>query len=141
VKDITWHGRSYLDQPFDATSGGDVSGVEVTMTNAAPVLTGTIHDAQGTPASGAFAIIFPVDRALWTNNGMTPPRIRNVVTQKSGTYRLSLPAGEYFVIAVETPPPGWHEPEFMESAATTAARVNVGWGEAKSVDLTLPAVK
>jgi hypothetical protein len=36
VKSITWKGRDYTDRPIDAAAEPDLSGVDVTLTNAAP---------------------------------------------------------------------------------------------------------
>lgn len=142
VKAVTWRGRDYTDQPFDAAETPDITGVEVTLTNAAPVLSGTVRDAQGAPAEAAFVIAFPTSSALRSNGGFTPVRIRSTTASRAGAYRFTaLPAGEYFVVAIEGSRANWHEPEFMQSAEPMSARVSLDWGRTSTADLVVKAVR
>jgi len=53
-----------------------------------------------------------------------------------------LPAGDYFVIAID---PGhrldWLESGFFAAAAPRATRVSVAWGETKSTSLSIATVR
>src|SRR5262249_36030293 len=87
VKSIRWKGRDYTDAPFDTTSG-NIGGVEVTMTNLVTTLAGTLRQTNGAPAPGANVLIFPANRALWTNIGLQSPRFGQSAGTTSGTYKI-----------------------------------------------------
>jgi hypothetical protein len=142
VKSIIWRGRDYTDRPFDAAQTPDLSGVVVTMTNGGPVLTGNVRTAQGTPAEAAFVMVFPADRSMWANYGLSPTRIRSTGAARNGTYRFTgLPAGDYFVLALEGARANWHEAEFMQAAEGLASRVSLAWGQTGTVDLAVAQVR
>jgi hypothetical protein len=144
AKSIVSGGRDYLDRPFDTSSGLDVSDIEITVTSKGAAIEGRVSDARGTPAGdGAAVIIFPVAREQWTSYGVTPPRIRSVRTTQTGTCVIdSLPAGDYFLVAVDAAQAGaWTDPAFFERASASAARVSVDWGERRPVSLTLKTLR
>jgi hypothetical protein len=130
VKSVTWNGRDYTDRPFDVRSGEDVNDVMVTFTDASILLSGVVRDDRGTIATGAAVIVFPVESERWTNFGLTPARLSAVQVANDGRYRFgNLPAGEYYVIAVEEEQiDGWKHPSFLERAAPRAAKVSLAWG-------------
>jgi len=137
VKSIQWRGKDYTMTPFDAAATSDISGVVVTVTNAVPTLAGAVRGQDGLPAAGATVLVFPTDRAQWTNFGMLPTRLRSTAVTNTGTFSLStLPAGEYFVVAVTTPPAVWRDPELLAKAEALATRVTLSWGKPADVDLT-----
>jgi hypothetical protein len=138
IKSVTWQGRDYTDTPFDATATQDFSDVEVVVTDAKPTLTGIVRDTTGKPAAGAVVVAFSTNDAHWTNRGLTPIRMSSSTTSRTGAYQFpSLPAGEYFVVHVD---PAQYasrfEPEFFRTASAGAARVTLGWGETRSLDLS-----
>lgn len=143
VKSITWNGEDYTYRGFDASGGRDFDGVLITLTDNEPRITGTLTRGTAEPASGAVAMAFPVDRELWSNYGITPRHIRTAVADTGGGYRFSsLPAGEYFLVAVEEEEMyGWQDPKFLEQAQARAVRVAIGWGEAKTQDLQVGRVR
>jgi len=143
VKSIAWNGEDHTYTGFDATSGRDFENVVITLTDKGPRLSGTVRSGAGASAPGAVAIAFPVEREQWTGYGITPPRIRTAVADTSGEFRFTLlPAGEYFVAAVdEEEMYGWQDPKFLEQAQANGVRVAIGWGEAKTQDLRVVRVR
>ena len=143
VKSITWKGRDYTDSAFDAAETQDFSGVEVVVTNNAPLVTGSVRDNQGAPAEGATVVFFPVDHERWTNYGFSPPRMTSAHVSNAGAYRVTtLPAGDYYAIALADSQPGaWQDPAFLAGIEGSARRVTLAWGESKTVDLTVGQVK
>jgi hypothetical protein len=143
VKSISWNGRDYTHTPFDTVSAAAFENIVVTITNAAPTVSGTVTDAQGTPAQTGTVIAFPVEPALWTNYGLSPTRIKPVGVSNTGAYRLTtLPAGDYFLVALSgAQPMAWQEAEFFKKASALATRVAVGWGDKKSVDLKVTEIR
>lgn len=143
IRSITWNGRDYTTRPFDASSGEDIVDVVVTMTARSAQLRGTVLSDRGLPLSDATVIIFPVERDQWSNFGLQPDRLRTVTTNNTGAYRFqSLPAGEFFAIAVQTDlADGWPNPAFLEKLSRLATRLSVDWGGIKTQDLRLSVVK
>src|SRR6185503_10585819 len=63
-------------------------------------ITGVVKDERGQADPSSNVVIFPVERAAWTNNGLTPRTIRAVGVDAAGRYSAtSVPPGEYFVAA------------------------------------------
>jgi hypothetical protein len=143
MKSIDWNGEDHTYTGFDASSGRDFAGVVITLTDKAPRLTGTLTRGTAEAAPGAVAIAFPIERDQWTGYGITPPRIRTAVADTAGAYRFSsLPAGEYFLVAVEEEETyGWQDPKFLEQAQARAIRIAIGWGEAKTQHLRVGRVR
>jgi hypothetical protein len=142
IKSIEWQGRDYAGRPFDTTSGRDIENVVVTLTNASTRIRGNVRDAQGGAASAGVVVAFPTDRTLWTNYGLRPAHLQSAQLTTAGAYSLVLPAGEYFVIALESADAmAWVDPRFLGAAAASAARVRVAWGETAAQDLAITAVK
>lgn len=143
VKSITWKGRDYTNVPFDASSGADLNGVVVTMTDKVGRITGTARDAQGAVAGGSLVIAFPVEREQWASYGINPTRMRAVAADSAGAYRFTnLPAGDYFVMAIDHADAGadanaWRDPAFLDSAHQFAERVPLEWGETKTLNLRI----
>jgi hypothetical protein len=143
IRSITWNGHDYTNRPFDASSGADIVDVVVTMTTRAAQLSGTVVTDRNLPLGDAAVILFPTERDQWRNFGLQPDRLRTVVTTNTGAYRFqSLPAGEYFVIAVQGDQAGgWMDPAFLEKQSRIATRFSIAWGEVKAQDLRLSVVK
>lgn len=143
VKSIEWQGRDYRDRAFDASDGRDIENVVITLTPEVAKIAGSVRDARGQLASGGAVIAFPTDRSLWTNYGFSPLQLKSKPISTNGEFNVSpLPAGDYYVIAVEdAQSTQWQDPKFLEAAVAPASKVTVGWGEAKSLSLTINTVK
>lgn len=137
IKSVTWRGADVTDTGFDASSGGDFSGVVVTFTRRAPILMGIVRNARMEPLTDATVVAFPTDRAQWVDYGMTPWRIKSIAVSNGGAFRFAnLPAGDYYVAAVPGSDPSvWIAPDFFTTMAARAARVRLDWGEERSQDL------
>jgi protocatechuate 3,4-dioxygenase beta subunit len=131
VKSVTAGGQEYRDTPLEATDS--LSNIVITLTNQSATVTGSLLDERGAPASGVMVGVFPVDRSSWSNFGQSSPRMRATITADSGRYRIgSLPAGDYFVVVVpEARRNDWRTPAFFETAAGSAARVSLDWGQTR----------
>jgi hypothetical protein len=141
VKSIMINGRDYASLPIDATSGRDFDDVVVTYTDRIATITGTVTAEAGAPPASVIA--FPVERDQWTRYGFSAPRFRTAGVSNSGRYKIeNLPAGRYFVIAIDSEQASrWQDPAFLAEAAKGAATVTVGWGETGSQDLKLSVIK
>jgi hypothetical protein len=143
IKSISLGERNYTTTPFDTTSGHDISGVIVTLTPQVCRINGTVRDAQGRAVANAAILVFPTDRQQWNRMGIQPTRFRSIPAASNGSFTGgALPAGEYFVVAVDDAlAESWKDPKFLASAAGTATRVTLGWGDTRVQDLTLAVIK
>jgi hypothetical protein len=143
VKSIIWNGRDFTNRPFDASSGEDFNDVVVTLTTKSIVFTGTVRDERGATSDEAAVIVFPVEREQWSNYGFIPDRLKAIQVTNAGVYRFqSLPAGDYFAVAVGPDLiDGWKDPAFLEKASRVATRITLAWGENKTQDLRVVAVR
>ncbi|MEI6245374.1 MAG: hypothetical protein WCQ64_10030, partial [Acidobacteriota bacterium] len=73
----------------------------------------------------------------------SPPQIRSAFTAPDGSFRFeTLSAGDYFVLAVDpSNRMAWLDPEFFARMMRFASRVDVGWGDTQSVNLSIAAVR
>lgn len=142
VKSIFWQGRDYTDRPFDARDGRDIDDVVVTVTTEVSKISGTVHTSAGSPAPSAVVVVFPENRSLWPRSGSSL-RFKSQPAAISGDFSIGpLPAGDYAVIAVsDAQAAGWQELTFFAAAMLKASKISIGWGEARTVSLTLADVR
>jgi hypothetical protein len=142
LKSITMDGKDYTNRPIDASGGGDLTGIVVTVTDKAVKLGGSVRDTQGRLADHGAVIAFPVEPEQWSGYGFTPRRIVSTSVSTAGSYQhSSVMAGDYFLIAVnEALAAAWQDPKFLAAAALVATRVTLEWGDVKALDLTLQQV-
>jgi carboxypeptidase family protein len=143
VKSVIWNGRDYTNMPFNAALGRDFEDIIVTFTDQTTTVAGVVRDTPGTTLTAAAIIAFPIEKALWSNYGLRPDRIKTTRVTSAQNYRLTrLPAGEYFVIAVaDNQELRWQDPAFLEAASRSAQRLSIAWGDTKTMDLTLAVVR
>lgn len=145
VKSVTWNGRNYADEPFDATQATEFTGVVVTLTDAVPELTGTVRATPELPRDRAMVIAFPVNPDRWRDAGLRPDRLKTAVVSSAGTYRfVNLPAGDYFVAGVDRAhmnSGAWRDPGFLIRAQRAASRVTLRWGATTSQDVDVVVIR
>ena len=143
VQSVTSGDRDITDRVFDLRS--DMTSIVVTLTDRASKVTGSVKDAHGSIAPRASVLAFPTDAALWTNYGSSPRNILAAPATLTGSYTFAnLPAGEYFLIAVDgAEPAGWRDPKMLETLAVQAMRLTVSGNETapKTLDLTVKAIQ
>jgi Carboxypeptidase regulatory-like domain len=127
VKSVTWRGRDVSDAGVDLTMDQVVDDVVITLTSKVTEVSGSI--IGGDLDRGASVIVFPVDRAMWANYGWVPRRLRSVPARADGSFSFrNLPAGDYFVVAVDSGlANAWVEPRFLESASAVASKISLAW--------------
>jgi len=127
-------GTDVLDHVAEITS--DVSGIELTMSNQPPQLSGRLLKPDNTPAPGYFVIAFTTDRGLWQPNAR---RLRSVRPGTDGSFRFDdLPAGEYYLAALtEADSDEWQAASFLSEVVPAAIKVTIADGEKKVQDLRI----
>jgi hypothetical protein len=141
VKSIQAGGRDVTHRPMAIATGRNLSDVVVTFTAEIPSIAGSV---QGDPSAVARSavMVFPVEKEQWAGYGLSPTRLRSQPTVASAYRFDALPAGDYFVVAVDVSQgTAWQDPRFLARAAGVATRVSIGWGEARVVDLKLTRIQ
>jgi protocatechuate 3,4-dioxygenase beta subunit len=142
LKEIRVNGIDVTDRPLAlGRREQSLTNVEVVLTDRINELIGTVADDQARPAPGASLIIFPIDRDRWYPSSRF---LRKTTTGPDGTFTAAgLPAGAYYVAAVERVPPdgddAWQETAYLDSLTRRASTVTLGVGQKASVALRLSA--
>jgi hypothetical protein len=107
----------------------------VVLTNRPTILRGVLRDDKEHPAEGT-VIVFAEDSATWREGSRT---IRAARLDQRGVFIFKgLPAGEYFLVALNSVQQGeWYDPDFLERLKDRAKRVRIADAEAKQVDLVV----
>jgi hypothetical protein len=127
-------GQDASETPI-AIEAEDVSGVMLSFIDRTADLSGQVTNTGGDHAVSV--IVFPADSSAWVGYGSSTRRLRNVRADQDGRYTAqNLPPGEYLVAAVPDKAAGdWQNPKFLESLATSAARVRIGVGDKITQDV------
>lgn len=136
----------------DATHGGkditsvavelddeSATGVLLTFTDKPTEVNGTVRDSSGNPDTGASVVVFPADASSWIDTGSQPRRLRQVRANQDGTYKINgLPAGDYYIIAVEdeSMERTWQDPAYLNTLARAATQVRIADGDIKTQALS-----
>jgi hypothetical protein len=141
IASITVDGADYTTRPLDASIGQDIDGVVVTFTDRIASISGSV---QTNPGSRLLTVIaFPSAREQWTRYGLSAPRFKMAPVSNTGSFKIdNIPAGAYFLIAVDgAQSRRWQDPSFLDAASKIAARLDVAWGDAKTVDVPVSTIK
>jgi len=110
IKSVQLNGTDVTDAEFDLAPGGRQH-FDITLTDRVSRLGGTVTDRWARPLSNALVVVFPEDRARWTNTSS----IRTTFSHQQGRYETdSLPISKYRVVAVTSlPRNAWMDPEVL----------------------------
>lgn len=135
LKSVMYQGRDVSSVPLDVH--GDISGLQIVMTDKPTDLSGTVRDDSGKIDPKAAVILFPADREQWTAFGDTPRRLRMLRTNAAGGFRLTgLPAGQYLIAAIPDGQAGeWQNPATLELISRNAVPIAITDAEKKTQDL------
>ncbi|MEO5739012.1 MAG: carboxypeptidase-like regulatory domain-containing protein [Vicinamibacterales bacterium] len=136
LKSVTLNGADITDTPLDVASLGDVSGIEITLTDTLSMLSGSVTNAQRAPVKDYVVVILP-DRL---REGALPQRFtRAIRPDQDGRYQTrGLPAGDYLAVALSALEAGdeW-DPAFRKQIEPIAKRFRLMDGQTATVDLQL----
>jgi hypothetical protein len=141
LKSVFLNGQDITDQPTDFPPGQTVTGMQIVLTRKVTALSGLVTDTRGNPVLDATVVVFPANEKLWTYQSRF---IKAARPDQEGRYRMTaLPGGEnYLVIALQGLDDGQAgDPEFLASVRDLAAKLDIGDGETKSVDVKLSSAK
>ena len=117
--------RDLSDESFDVAD--EVKDITITFTSRPSQLLGSVSSASGAAAATASVLIFPADEARWTGGGSSPRRLLKLRVDSGGRYQaINLPAGSYYVVAVENGAPAdWTDPEYLRAIRSAAQQVRI----------------
>ena len=136
VKNILQDGRDITDTPVDLRSGGDLTGVQITLTDRVTSVSGMLTDAGGSPLTDGTIIVFPADARRWFEGSRFVKATR---PDQQGRYQIKgLPPGDYMAVALDYTEDGaWNEPEYLESLRPRAANVTLNFAEPQTLALKM----
>jgi hypothetical protein len=136
IKSVTLNGVDLTDTPLDIAKSGDISGVEIVVSDKQTTFSGSARNARGEPSKDYTVVTFP-DRL---KEGALPARfIRVLRPDQQGRFETrGLPPGDYLAVAVDALEQGgqW-DPEFRKRVEPSAKRFRLSEGQTASVDLQL----
>jgi Carboxypeptidase regulatory-like domain len=129
LKAVRVNGIDMTDVPLSFGSRAEaLDDVEVVLTRQVSTLSGRLTDPHGQPVGG-YIVAFSNDRSRW---GVSSRFVRLARSSADGAFSLrGLPAGEYYVLAVDRLLEGigeWQDPDLLESLAPSALRTTVPEG-------------
>jgi hypothetical protein len=136
VKQILQDGRDVTDSVFEMRSGETLQGLQVIVTDRTNAIAGQLADDKGAPIVDGTVIAFSTDTEKWTEDSRF---VQSARPDQEGKYRVrALPAGEYFVVAVNYVEEGmWNDPEFLDSVRRYAQKVSLGDADTQTASLKL----
>jgi hypothetical protein len=135
VKSVLQNGHDISEASLEMKTGETLSDVQVIVTNRVTGISGQLVDSQGAPVDGT-VIAFSSNAEKWVQDSRL---VRAVRPTEDGRFQIAgLPAGEYFIIAVDYVQDGlWNDPEYLDSIRRDAQRVMVGDSNSPAVSLRL----
>ena len=136
MKSVTLNGADITDTPIDIPSAGEISGIEITLTDTLTRLSGTVTNARREAVKDYVVVILP-ERL---KEGVLPGRFtRTARPNQEGRYEIrGLPAGDYLAVAVAALEFGneW-DPAFRKQVEPGAKRFRLTHGQTATLDLEL----
>lgn len=135
VRSVRVNGADVTDSGFEVKAREELSGVEVELTNKLTTITGLVTNARGGALKDYSTIVFAQDPARW---GLTTNRYQSIGRpDQDGRFKISgLPAGEYYIIALDRVDTGEvYDPEYLEKIRAKASSISINEGETKQLEL------
>ena len=130
------NGQDATDRAIHLTKNSEIL---ATLTDRLTMLTGVVTGTRDLlPQS--WVVAFPTDPSLWTGFGPQPRRLRKAMAVEGKFTIRSLPAGDYWVVALLddlSVDYRWQFPERLRSWLPHATRLFLNEGETASIDLEL----
>lgn len=141
VKSAMVGGRDAFDTVVEI--GGPDLAMVLTYTDRPARVTGTVRDERNQISADSSAVLFPVDRRMWTSYGLRPRVIASVRAGRDGVYQMSgMPAGDYYLAALKERDMGaWQDPAVLAALSVVADRITITAGETTTHDVKTTVIK
>jgi hypothetical protein len=141
IKSITIGGSDFTTRPIDTSMPNGLDQIVVTVTDKVATLSGVV-ESEAAKSRPSVVLYFPTDRTQWSRYGLRPTRIGSTPVSSSNSFKVDLPAGEYFIVAVPAAQNRlWQDPNRLAAASALATRVKLGWDEKRTETLTMKEVR
>jgi hypothetical protein len=136
VKSVTHQGTDITDTGLEFKEGGNVTGLEVLLTQRVTELSGSVQDGSARPVTDYVIVAFSSDRTKW---GFQSRFIQSARPNQEGRFSIKgLPADDYVVLALDYLEQGEEsDPDQLDQWKTGGTRVTLGDTETKSLTLKL----
>ena len=136
LKSVVYRGQDVTDLGLEALNGQRVTGIAITITDAANEVRGTVRDGTATPVANALVVIIPAAQQYWTR---TSRHLAAVRTGAGGQYQVrGLPPGEYRAVAsVDLDERDAYRREVLKEVAQRGSELSLGASGERSLDLAL----
>ena len=136
LKAVRVNGADVTDSGIEFKPNEDVSGIEVELTNKVSEVSGLVTNSRGDAIKDYSVVFFAQDRDRWGNRSRFFGTGR---PDQDGRFKVrSLPPGDYNAVALDYIEPGQEtDPEFLDRIQSRVARLSLGEGETKVLDLKL----
>jgi len=133
---VTMNGDDVTDTGVEVSAGADVSGLEVTVTQQAASVSGTVTTTKNAPVTDFTVVLFPPEADRW---GARSRFVHVTSADQSGRFTISgIIAGTYLAAALDYMEPGEEtNPEFLEKLKSSATSVRIAEAETKTLTLKL----
>jgi hypothetical protein len=140
VKAVLRDGRDVTDSPLESKGGGEVSGVEIVVTNQVTTVAGRVTDQTGAAVTGCTVIVFGADSQTWQEHSRF---VRAARPDGQGAWQIKgLPPGDYLAAAIDYVEEGaWNDPGYLAEIRTGAQNIAVLESGAQTVLLRLGSSK
>jgi hypothetical protein len=104
-------------------------GVIAVISRTAARISGQVWDERGTAAANAPVVVFAVDRSRWDDRSLHRQLVH---ADQNGRYLVSVPPGDYWMVAAEAPE---LNSKVLEQLSKAAVRVTAGVNAEVSQDI------
>lgn len=136
VKSVTLNGNDITYTPIEIPSAGEISGIEITLTDAVTQLSGIVTNARGEAVKDCVVVVLPQQLKEGRLSGYFT---RTAPPNQNGRYEITgLPAGDYIAVALDAFESGteW-DPAFRKRVEPAATRFRLSHGQAATLNLEL----
>ena len=135
IRAVRLNGADITDSGVECKPNEEISGLEVELTNKVTTISGLVTNARGETMKEYTAIAFSQDREQW--KGVTRYQGSGRPDQV-GRFKITLPPGDYYVVAVDKIDPGQStDPEFLDAIRIKATSISIREGDTRTVDLKI----
>lgn len=128
LRTATLEGRDVADVPFDLTrtAADHAPVIHVELSDRSPLLVGSVAK-DGDQAPSSFTVVaFPTNRDFWRTGVEDARRFRSIPVRQNGTFSFAeLPAGQYFVAAIQESADDWRNPRILERLFSVSTTVTL----------------
>jgi hypothetical protein len=135
----TWNGRDLFATPLEVTGEGPVGDVVLRLSSKRNSVSGVIRASDSEVPSPGIVLIFPQNRNIWPEPGISAPLFRELEVSATGSFSVeNLIPGDYFIVAfaLESRKRGL-DIGFLQSLAAQAKRITVDESARVTVELKL----